>query len=184
MPRLHHDEIVNLIASNFAKARYCDPSDPMTHTGPLISERQREKVDGVVQRAVDPCVTLVIGGQRVGPGFFDTPTLLRNIDPNNEVAPDDVFGPDLAAIAFNDEGGAVRIANNSIYCLAGAVFSGDRDRAVAQRIRSGPFAISSGNYFLPDSFFGGFKQSGIGREMRVPGLEEFLEPETFAAMAG
>lgn len=184
VPRRHHDEIVELIAANFAKVRYGDPSDPKAYMGPLISERQRDKVDAMVQRAVDAGATLITGGQRVGPGFFYTPTLLTDVDPNSEIAQEEVFGPVLAVIAFDDDEDAVRIANNSIYGLAGAVFSGDRDRAVAvaRRIRSGSFSINGGNYFLPDSPFGGFKQSGVGREMGVPGLEEFLERKTFATV--
>lgn len=184
VPRQHHDEIVQLIAANFAKVRYGDPSDPKTYMGPLISERQRDKVDGMVQRAVDAGATLVTGGERVDPGFFYTPTLLTDVDPSSEIAQEEVFGPVLAVIAFDDDEDAVRIANDSIYGLAGAVFSDDRDRAVAvaRRIRSGSFSINGGNYFLPDSPFGGFKQSGVGREMGIAGLEEFLERKTFATV--
>jgi acyl-CoA reductase-like NAD-dependent aldehyde dehydrogenase len=184
VPRKHHDEIVDLIAANFAMVRYGDPSDRKTYMGPLISERQRDKVDAMVHRAIEAGANLVTGGERVDPGFFYTPTLLTNVDPDSEIAQDEVFGPVLAVIAFDDDDDAVRIANNSIYGLAGAVFSGDHDRAVAvaRRIRSGSFAINGGNYFLPDSPFGGFKQSGIGREMGVAGLEEFLEYKTFATV--
>lgn len=186
VPRQHHDEIVDLIAANFAKVRYGDPSDRKTYMGPLISERQRDKVDGMVQRAVEAGAHLVTGGERVDPGFFYTPTLLTNVAPDSEIAQHEVFGPVLVVIAFDDDDDAVRLANNSIYGLAGAVFSGDYDRAVAlaRRIKSGSFAINGGNYFLPDSPFGGFKQSGIGREMGVAGLEEFLEPKTFATVVG
>jgi acyl-CoA reductase-like NAD-dependent aldehyde dehydrogenase len=184
VPREHHDEIVDLIAANFAKVRYGDPSDRKTYMGPLISARQRDKVDGMVRRAVEAGATLVTGGERVDPGFFYTPTLLSNVDPDSEIAQHEVFGPVLAVISFDDDDDAVRIANNSIYGLAGAVFSGDHDRAVAaaRRIRSGSLSINGGNYFLPDSPFGGFKQSGIGREMGAAGLEEFLERKTFAAV--
>jgi aldehyde dehydrogenase (NAD+) len=183
VPRQHHDEIVELTAKNFAMVRYGDPSDRKTYMGPLISERQRDKVDAMVQRAVEAGATLVTGGERVNPGFFYTPTLLTNVDPDSEIAQEEVFGPVLAVIAFDDDDDAVRIANNSIYGLAGAVF-GNQERAVAlaRRIRTGSLAINGGNYFLPDSPFGGFKQSGIGREMGVAGLEEFLERKTFATV--
>lgn len=181
VPRKNHDEIVALIAKNFAMVRYGDPSERKTYMGPLISERQRDKVDGMVQRAVDSGAILVTGGERVDPGYFYTPTLLANVDPDSEIAQEEVFGPVLAVIAFDDDDDAVRIANNSIYGLAGAVFgSQDRALAVARRIRTGSLSINGGNYFLPDSPFGGFKQSGIGREMGVAGLEEFLERKTFA----
>lgn len=186
VPKSHHDEIVELIAANFAKVRHGDPGDPKTLMGPLINERQRDKVDGMVQRAVAAGATLVTGGKRLDPGYFYAPTLLTNVDPDSEIAQDEVFGPVLVVIAFDDDDDAVRIANNSIYGLAGAVFSRDQDRAlaVARRIRAGSFSVNGGNYFGADSPFGGFKQSGVGREMGVAGLEEFLERKTFAVPSG
>jgi aldehyde dehydrogenase (NAD+) len=182
VPKSHHDEIVELIAQNVAKVRHGDPADPKTLMGPLINERQRDKLDGMVQRAVAAGATLVTGGKRLDPGYFYAPTLLTNVDPDSEIAQEDVFGPVLVVIGFADDDEAVRIANNSIYGLAGAVFSRDPDRAraVARRIRAGSFSINGGNYFGADSPFGGVKQSGIGREMGVAGLEEFLERKTFA----
>ncbi|EFG75535.1 aldehyde dehydrogenase (NAD) family protein [Mycobacterium parascrofulaceum ATCC BAA-614] len=185
VPRSHHDEIVDLIAQNFAKVRHGDPADPKTFMGPLINERQRDKVDGMVQRAVAAGATLVTGGKRLDPGYFYAPTLLTDVDPDSEIAQEEIFGPVLVVIAFDDDDDAVRIANNSIYGLAGAVFGGDQDRAlaVARRIRAGSFSINGGNYFGADSPFGGFKQSGVGREMGVAGLEELLESKTFAVPA-
>ena len=182
VPNKHHDEIVELIAQNFANVRHGDPADPKTYMGPLINERQRDKVDAMVQRAVAAGATLVTGGKRLDPGYFYAPTLLTNVDPDSEIAQHEIFGPVLVVIGFDDDDDAVRIANNSIYGLAGAVFSADQDRAlaVARRIRTGSFSINGGNYFAADSPFGGFKQSGVGREMGVAGLEEFLERKTFA----
>jgi acyl-CoA reductase-like NAD-dependent aldehyde dehydrogenase len=181
VPRAHHDEIVELVKNNFGLVRYGDPADPTTYMGPLISEKQRDKVDGMVKRAVEAGATLVTGGQKVDPGFFYTPTLLTGVDPDSEIAQEEVFGPVLVVIAFDDDDDAVRIANNSIYGLSGAVFGGQqRAIAVARRIRTGTFSINGGNYFSPDSPFGGYKQSGIGREMGTAGLEEFLESKTFA----
>jgi aldehyde dehydrogenase (NAD+) len=186
VPRTHHDEIVEMIAQNFAKVRHGDPAQPKTYMGPLINQRQRDKVDGMVQRAIADGATLVTGGKRLDPGYFYAPTLLTNVDPDSEIAQQEIFGPVLAVIAFEDDDDAVRIANNSIYGLAGAVFSADQDRAlaVARRIRTGSFSINGGNYFSADAPFGGFKQSGVGREMGVAGLEEFLERKTFAVPAG
>jgi acyl-CoA reductase-like NAD-dependent aldehyde dehydrogenase len=182
VPKKHHDEIVELIAQNFAKVRHGDPADPKTYMGPLINERQRDKVDGMVQRAIADGATLVTGGKRLDPGYFYAPTLLTNVDPDSEIAQNEIFGPVLVVIGFDDDDDAVRIANNSIFGLAGAVFSADQDRAlaVARRIRTGSFSINGGNYFSADAPFGGFKQSGVGREMGVAGLEEFLEGKTFA----
>lgn len=183
VPRRHHDEIVELIKTNFSHVRYGDPTDPKTYMGPLISERQRDKVDAMVQRAVAAGATLVTGGEKKGPGYFYTPTLLTNVAPDSEIAQEEVFGPVLAVIAYDDDDDAVRIANNSIYGLSGAVFGGqERALAIARRIRTGTFSINGGNYFSPDSPFGGFKQSGIGREMGSAGLDEFLESKTFATV--
>lgn len=181
VPAKHKDEIVELIKTNFSHVRFGDPTDPKTYMGPLISEKQRDKVDGMVKRAVEAGATLVTGGEKVEPGYFYTPTLLADVDPDSEIAQEEVFGPVLAVIAYEDDDDAVRIANNSIYGLSGAVFgSEDRALAVARRIRTGTFSINGGNYFSPDSPFGGYKQSGIGREMGTAGLEEFMEAKTFA----
>jgi acyl-CoA reductase-like NAD-dependent aldehyde dehydrogenase len=185
VPRKHKDEIVELIKTNFSHVRHGDPNDPKTYMGPLISEKQRDKVDGMVQRAVAAGATLVTGGEKKGPGFFYTPTLLADVDPDSEIAQEEVFGPVLAVVAYEDDDDAVRIANNSIYGLSGAVFGGqDRALALARRIRTGTFSINGGNYFSPDAPFGGYKQSGIGREMGEAGLEEFMERKTFATVVG
>ncbi|WP_433631872.1 aldehyde dehydrogenase family protein [Nocardia sp. CA-120079] len=183
VPRKDHDAIVEMVAQNFAHVRYGDPGDPKTYMGPLISERQRDKVDGLVQRAVAAGAQLVTGGKKVDPGFFYLPTLLAGVDPDSEIAQEEVFGPVLAVIPYEDDDDAVRIANNSIYGLSGGVFSADEERAlaVARRIRTGTMSINGGNYFAADAPFGGYKQSGIGREMGVDGLTEFLEIKTFAA---
>lgn len=182
VPRAHHDAIVEQVAANLANIKYGDPSDPNTYMGPLISAKQRDKVDGMVQRAVAAGATLVTGGKRVDPGFFYTPTLLTGVDPDSEIAQDEIFGPVLVAIPFDDDDDAVRIANNSIFGLSGAVYSADQDRAlaVARRIRSGTVGVNGGQWYAPDAPFGGYKQSGIGRESGIPGLEEFQERKTIA----
>jgi len=184
VPREQHDAIVAQVAAMMGHVKYGDPTDPGTYMGPLISERQRDKVDGMVQRAVAAGATLVTGGSKVDPGFFYTPTLLSGVDPDSEIAQEEVFGPVLAVIPYDGDDDAVRIANNSIFGLSGAIFSADADRAiaVARRIRTGTFSINGGNYFAPDAPFGGYKQSGIGREMGRPGLDEFLERKTLAVV--
>ncbi|MFF0081857.1 aldehyde dehydrogenase family protein [Streptomyces canus] len=182
VPRRHHDAIVEQVAKRLERVRVGDPNDPKTYMGPLISERQRDKVDGMVRRAVADGATLVTGGRKLDhPGFFYAPTLLSNVDPDSEIAQEEVFGPVLAVIPYDDDDDAVRIANNSVYGLSGAVQSAHRERAlaVARRIRTGTFSINGGNYFFSDTPFGGYKQSGIGREKGVAGLEEFMERKTF-----
>ncbi|MFC9659580.1 aldehyde dehydrogenase family protein [Nocardia sp. NPDC127606] len=182
VPAHAHDQVAELVAANLGHVRHGDPNDPKTYMGPLISEKQRDKVDAMVQRAVAAGATLVTGGRKLDPGFFYAPTLLANVDPDSEIAQEEVFGPVLALISYTDDDDAVRIANNSIYGLSGAVFSADADRAkaVARRVRTGTFSINGGNYFHPDAPFGGYKQSGIGREMGKDGFEEFLERKTLA----
>ncbi|MFJ3776245.1 aldehyde dehydrogenase family protein [Streptomyces sp. NPDC090075] len=185
VPRQRHDEIATRVASVMRSITYGDPGAPETYMGPLISERQRDKVDGMVRRAVAAGATLVTGGRKVDPGFFYTPTVLADVDADSEIAQEEVFGPVLAVIPHDGDDDAVRIANNSVYGLSGMVMSQDEERAiaVARRIRSGTFSINGGNFAGPDAPFGGYKQSGIGREMGVAGLEEFLERKTFAVIA-
>ena len=187
VPRAQHDAIVEQVASALGRVTYGDPADQNNYMGPLISERQRDKVDGLVRRAVAAGATLVTGGTKAdGPGFFYTPTLLTNVDPDSEIAQEEVFGPVLVIIPHDGDDDAVRIANNSVYGLSGAVFGGDRDRAlaVARRIRTGTVGVNGGAWFGPDVPFGGFKQSGIGREMGTAGLEEFLETKALAIPVG
>ena len=100
VPSKHHDEIVEMIKNNFGLVRYGDPTDAGTYMGPLISEKQRDKVDGMVKRAVEAGATLVTGGEKVGPGYFYTPTLLTDVDPDSEIAQEEVFGPVLVVIAL------------------------------------------------------------------------------------
>ncbi|MCX4831277.1 aldehyde dehydrogenase family protein [Streptomyces sp. NBC_01016] len=189
VPRERHDEVVDMVAQGLARIPVGEPADPATYMGPLINERQRDKVDAMVQRAVADGAKLVCGGERVpGPGCFYKPTLLAGVDPDSEIAQEEIFGPVLSVIPYensDDAADAVRIANNSAYGLSGAVFSASDERAVgvARRIRSGTFSINGGNYFAPDSPFGGYKQSGVGREYGLEGLAEFLETKTFGAVA-
>jgi aldehyde dehydrogenase (NAD+) len=186
VPRKDHDTIVEAVAAMMARVRFGDPREKKTYMGPLISEKQRDKVHGMVERAVTAGATLVTGGEKVDPGFFYKPTLLAGVDPDSEIAQEEVFGPVLAVIPYDDDHDAVRIANNSAYGLSGAVFSADAQRAlrVARQIRTGTFSINGGNYFQPDVPFGGYKQSGIGREMGEAGLEEFLERKSLAEIVG
>ena len=185
VPRAQHDAIVEQVAAGLRSVAYGDPADQGNYMGPLISERQRDKVDGMVQRAVAAGATLVTGGEKVDPGYFYTPTLLTNVDPDSEIAQDEVFGPILVIIPHDGDDDAVRIANNSIYGLSGAVFGSDeRALAVARRIRTGTVGVNGGAWFGPDVPFGGFKQSGVGREMGAAGLEEFLETKSLAIPIG
>jgi aldehyde dehydrogenase (NAD+) len=188
VPRKRLDEVVEAVRNLLGNVKYGDPTDPATMMGPLISAKQREKVAGYVDRAVADGAKLVIGG-RIPPqlrrGFFYEPTLLVGADENSAVAQDELFGPVLVILPHDGDEDAIRIANNSIYGLSGSVMSADRDRAlrVARRIRAGTLSVNGGVYYGPDAPFGGYKQAGIGREMGLAGLAEFLELKTFAEPA-
>ncbi|MGH3211479.1 MAG: aldehyde dehydrogenase family protein [Trebonia sp.] len=185
VPRQQHDGLVEHVRAALGRVTYGDPAEAANYMGPLISERQRDKVDGMVRRAVAAGATLVTGGEKVNPGYFYTPTLLTNVDPDSEIAQEEVFGPVLVVIPHDGDDDAVRIANNSIYGLSGAVFgSEERALAVARRIRSGTIGVNGGAWFGPDVPFGGYKQSGVGREMGPAGLEEFLETKSLAIPVG
>jgi acyl-CoA reductase-like NAD-dependent aldehyde dehydrogenase len=184
VPRARHDEVVGRVAAMLGAVKYGDPADPGNYMGPLISERQRDKVDGLVQRAIAAGATLVTGGTKVDPGYYYAPTLLADVDPDSEIAQEEAFGPVLVIIDHDGDDDAVRIANNSIYGLSGSVYSADYERAlgVARRIRTGTISVNGGMWFGPDVPFGGYKQSGIGREMGAAGLEEFLERKSLATV--
>jgi aldehyde dehydrogenase (NAD+) len=156
--------------------------------GPLITEAQRERVDGYVQRAVAEGGTVALGGKRpeaLPDGYFYEPTLITGLGPDSTVAQEEVFGPVLVVLPYRDDDDAVAIANNSIFGLSGTVFGVDEDRAtnIARRLRTGTVSVNGGMWYGPDAPFGGYKQSGIGREMGVPGLEEYLETKTIARPA-
>ncbi|WP_420618397.1 aldehyde dehydrogenase family protein [Candidatus Poriferisocius sp.] len=186
VPAAMANTAVEVVAATLANIPYGDPTDPSMMMGPLINSRQRDKVHKLVTDAIDQGAKLVTGGKRpdhLPVGYYYEPTLLAGVGENDLVAQEEVFGPVLAIIGY--EGGddeAVRIANNSIYGLSGAVNSADpgRARAVARQIRSGTISVNGGLYYAPDAPFGGYKQSGIGREMGVAGFEEFLEIKTLA----
>ena len=188
VPRDRYDEVVDMARTMLADVPYGDPTDPANMMGPLINARQREKVAGYVDRAIADGAKAVVGGripEHLPRGFFYEPTLLVGADENSEVAQDELFGPVLVVLPHDGDDDAVRIANNSIFGLSGAVLSADRDRAlaVARRIRAGTMSVNGGLYYGPDAPFGGYKQSGIGREMGAAGLDEFLERKTLAEPA-
>jgi acyl-CoA reductase-like NAD-dependent aldehyde dehydrogenase len=188
VPRAQHDDVVELTRDFLAQVNYGDPTDPTNMMGPLINARQRDKVAGYVERAVAAGATTVIGGrtpEHLPRGYYYEPTLIVGADERSEIAQDELFGPVLIVLPHDGDDDAVRIANNSIYGLSGGVVSADRTRAlkVARGIRAGTMSVNGGMYYAPDAPFGGYKQSGIGREMGEAGLDEFLERKTLAEPA-
>jgi aldehyde dehydrogenase (NAD+) len=188
LPRARYDEGVEIVRQAMTSVPFGDPTVATNIMGPLISAAQRDRVDGYVKQAVDEGAVLLAGGKapdHLERGWFYEPTLLAGVRPEHTVAQQEVFGPVLAAIPYDDDDHAVAIANGTIFGLSGAVFSSDHDRAVAvaRRIRSGTISVNGGNYYGEDAPFGGYKQSGIGREMGVQGFEEYLQTKTLAAPA-
>jgi acyl-CoA reductase-like NAD-dependent aldehyde dehydrogenase len=189
VPRDQFDAVVETAKAVMGGIPYGDPTDPSMYMGPLISARQRDKVAGYVDRAVGDGAEAVIGGkapEHLERGFFYEPTILIGADENSAVAQEELFGPVLVVLPHDGDDDAARIANNSIFGLSGAVMSGDHERAVAfaRRVRAGTMSVNGGIYYAPDAPFGGYKQSGIGREMGAAGLDEFLERKTLAEPAG
>jgi aldehyde dehydrogenase (NAD+) len=189
VPRDRYDEVVDLASTFLAGISYGDPADPTVQMGPLISEQQREKVAGYVDKAIGEGAKAVAGGripEHLPKGYYYEPTLLSGVDENSAVAQDELFGPVLVVLPHDGDDDAVRVANNSLYGLSGAVISNDRERAlsVARRIRTGTMSVNGGVWYGADVPFGGYKQSGIGREMGVAGMDEFLERKALAEPAG
>jgi len=157
-----------------------DPLAPGTRLGPLASSAQRDRVRAYIQAGIDSGARLLTGGpgapEGLERGFFVRPTVFSDVDQDSVIAQEEIFGPVLAIIPYDTEAEAVEIANNTIYGLAAAVWSADRDRAlrVARQLRAGQVEVNGGA-FNPQAPFGGYKQSGNGRELGPFGLEEFFE---------
>ena len=180
VPESRLAEAAQIAKQEAGAMRTGDPRGSDTHLGPLASRAQFEKVQRLIQQGIDEGATLVVGGtgrpQGMTRGFFVKPTVFTDVRNDMAIAREEIFGPVLAILAFKDEDEAVRIANDSPYGLAGFVSSGDRERArrVAKRIRAGNVHINGARVDF-GGCFGGYKQSGNGREWGEAGLEEFLE---------
>jgi aldehyde dehydrogenase (NAD+) len=178
-PSSRYDEVVTLAAQTAAGYTVGDPTDPHTRLGPLASAEQRDRVLGYVTRGVAEGALLVAGGPDSAGlperGYYVAPTVFADVAADATIAQEEIFGPVLSIIRCADEEDAVRIANSTQYGLAGAVWSADVDHAVAvaRRMRTGQVDIN-GARFNPRAPFGGYKQSGNGRELGRHGLEEFL----------
>jgi aldehyde dehydrogenase (NAD+) len=183
VPASRYDEAVDLLKAAFEGFPYGDPTDAGNLMGPLINARQRDRVLGYIEKGKAEGARLLVGGgvpAHLPKGYFVEPTLFVDVDPDATIAQEEIFGPVLAVLRYQDDDDAVRIANNSRYGLSGAVNGGSLERAlaVASRIRTGTIAVNGGQWFGADSPFGGYKESGIGREHGVAGFEEYLELKT------
>jgi aldehyde dehydrogenase (NAD+) len=188
-PRSRYDEVVDMVAAVASALPVGDPFDPVTRIGPLVSRRQRDRVRGYIGTGLSEGARLVVGGadppsdQPVG--WFVRPTVFADVDNGMRIAREEIFGPVLVVIPFDDDADAVRLADDSEYGLAGSVWTGDEARglSVARGVRTGTFGI---NGYAPDPMapFGGYKASGIGREWGAAGMDEYVERKAIHGVGG
>ncbi|GAB2988110.1 aldehyde dehydrogenase [Nocardioides montaniterrae] len=186
VPRERYDEAVATAAQVMESIGAKSPEDPGAICGPVISAVQRDRVAAYFRLAEEEGGRIVTGGKVIDqPGFWVEPTVVAGLTNESRLAQEEIFGPVLVVIPHDGDDDAVRIANDSPYGLSGSVDSGSLERAhaVARRIRTGTLAVNGGVWFSPDAPFGGYKQSGLGREMGVAGFEEYLEMKTIAEPA-
>jgi acyl-CoA reductase-like NAD-dependent aldehyde dehydrogenase len=180
VPRGRHEEAARIAKQAAEKFQPGPAMSADSRLGPLVSAAQRDRVRGYIKKGIEEGATLVTGGAEapdsLTKGYFVRPTVFANVKSSMTIAQEEIFGPVLCIIPYDTEEDAVRIANDTIYGLAGGVWSKDPERAkrVARRIRTGQVDINGGN-FNPLAPFGGYKQSGFGRELGKNGLEEYLE---------
>ncbi|HET7684138.1 MAG TPA: aldehyde dehydrogenase [Marmoricola sp.] len=193
VPRDRYDEAVQIAADTMTAIGANDPSDPRTVCGPVISQAQRDRVQRYLDLAIEEGGTFAAGGSvdddkqdHLAGGFWIRPTVIAGLSNDARVAQEEVFGPVLVVLPHDGDDDAVRLANASPYGLSGSVDSGSPERArdVAHRVRTGTLAVNGGVWFSPDAPFGGYKHSGIGREMGLEGFEEYLEIKLIATGAG
>jgi aldehyde dehydrogenase (NAD+) len=186
LPRSRYDEGVEILRGIYESQLPGDPQDPGTLCGPVISDRQRQRVLGYIQKGVDEGATALVGGPDAptgfNRGFYVRPTLFTDVDNSMAIAQEEIFGPVLAVIPFDDEDDAVRIANDSLYGLAGNVMAGTLDHAlaVAKWLRAGFIGLNGTVGYGADTPFGGYKDSGVGRQNGINGFDQYTEVKSVA----
>jgi aldehyde dehydrogenase (NAD+) len=188
-PRDRYTEVADALVEQVRAMKVGDALDPATEVGPLVAERQRERVENYIRIGQDEGAKVAVGGGRpagLDKGWFVEPTVFVDVDNSMRIAQEEIFGPVLSVIPYDTEADAVRIANDSDYGLCGGVYTGDNDRGlgVARQIRTGTYMVNSGVPIDFSSPFGGYKASGVGREFGEEGLELFLEKKTINLPAG
>src|ERR1700737_3475233 len=183
VPRSHYDKAVEVATATFGALAVGDPADPNTFCGPLVSAKQRDRVLNYIEIAKRDGGRVTVGGgvpEGLDRGYFVAPTVVADVAPNHTIFQEEVFGPVLSITPYDGgDDGAVEMANNSTYGLAGGIMgSNERAMAVARRIRTGSLMINSGMYYGADAPFGGYKMSGIGRQNGIEGFEQHLQTKT------
>jgi len=184
VPRSRYQEALDLASQAVGALKLGDPLDSSSRLGPLISATQRERVEGYIAKGKREGARVIMGGGRpsaFAKGYYVEPTIFADVQSKMTIAQEEIFGPVLSVLPYDTEEEAIRIANDTVYGLAGGVWSGDQDRAmrVARRIRTGQVEVNGGKY-NPLAPFGGYKQSGIGRELGMFGLEEYFQIKSIA----
>jgi aldehyde dehydrogenase (NAD+) len=182
-PRRSYAEVVERVAAEMEKITYGDPNDPDVHMGPVVSAKQHARVLDYLRIGREEGARVVTGGGRpahLPTGYFVEPTVFADVDNAMRIAQEEIFGPVLAVIPYDDEDEAVRIANDSPYGLAANVTTEDPDRAAALvgRLRAGVVRINHADPYAADAPFGGYKQSGLGRQNGVEGFEQYLQTKS------
>jgi len=185
VPRERQSEVEELLKTYFGFISYGDPQADGAIMGPQVNARQRERVLAYIEQGKAEGARLLLGGGRpahLEKGYYVEPTVFVDVTNDMTIAREEIFGPVLAVIAYDDEEDAIRIANDSDFGLSGSVWSASEERglSVARRIRTGTINVNGGNFYGADAPFGGYKQSGLGREMGPEGFEEYLETKTIA----
>jgi aldehyde dehydrogenase (NAD+) len=185
IPRSRQAEVEELLPVYFGFIEYGDPDSDSQIMGSLINARQRDRVLAYIEKGKAEGARLLLGGgvpEHLDKGFYVEPTVFVDVTNDMTIAREEIFGPVLVVIAYDDEEEAIRIANDSDYGLSGGVWSASEERAlaVARRLRTGTVNVNGGIFYGADAPFGGYKQSGLGREMGREGFEEYLETKTIA----
>jgi acyl-CoA reductase-like NAD-dependent aldehyde dehydrogenase len=187
VPEARQVEFVDALAAAMESMPVGDPSDPNTQIGPLVAQRQQERVRGYIESGTSEGARLVVGGAEMpdglDSGWYVRPTLFSGANNDMRIAREEIFGPVLTVISYHDEDEAIRIANDTGYGLAGSVFTADTDRGygVATRVRSGTFGVNEGYIMDPAAPFGGVKNSGYGRELGAEGIDSYTVSQSISA---
>jgi acyl-CoA reductase-like NAD-dependent aldehyde dehydrogenase len=187
VPAAREAEFVDALAATMAAMPVGDPADPNTAIGPLVAQRQQERVRGYIEAGKSEGARLVVGGTEMpdglDTGWYIKPTLFSDAHNDMRIAREEIFGPVLTVIPYRDEDEAIRIANDSEYGLAGSVFTADVDRGygVAAQVRSGTFGVNEGYIMDPAAPFGGVKNSGYGRELGIEGIDSYTVSQSISA---